>query len=226
MAEDKPIANADMDYKINIHNVVLGTVVESIHCRYAANAVLCADVSCRNPKHFPEIREKGLPKTAMKELSKCLLEFDEHATVEALKAELSSLAQQWERLKQSALEEYNTRATTASDESGEGFEDPDESVELVSRSCSTCKNCPICCYLGLGYKFLFTLSIPQWLEKTFSTLKFVKNHLRTSLTQENLEAFLLMATEKEILLGLDKDDIIDKMAESSELLRRPLVYYR
>lgn len=79
-----------------------------------------------NPKHFPEIREKGLPKTAMKELSKCLLEFDEHATVEALQAELISLAQQWERLKQSALEEYNTRAAAASDESGEGFEDPDE----------------------------------------------------------------------------------------------------
>jgi hypothetical protein len=36
----------------------------------------------------------GHPKTAMKELSKCLLECDEHATVEALQAELISLAQQ------------------------------------------------------------------------------------------------------------------------------------
>ena len=77
LAEDEPIANADMDYKIKIHNVVLDTVVESIHLRYAVDAVLCADVSCMNPKHFPEIREKGLPKTAMKELSKCLLECDE-----------------------------------------------------------------------------------------------------------------------------------------------------
>ena len=48
--------------------------------------------------------------------------------------------------------------------------------------------------------------------------KLVKNHLRTTLTQENLEVFLLMATEKEILMALDKDDVIDKMAESSELL--------
>ncbi|CDQ90049.1 unnamed protein product, partial [Oncorhynchus mykiss] len=129
---------------------------------------------------------------------KCFLEFDEHAT------------------------------------------DPDESVELVSRSCSTCKNCPICCYLllsqynlltdayhiiGLGYKFLLTLSIPQVAcEWTFYTQKFVNNHRRTFLTQENLEVFLLMATEKEILMGFDKDDITDKMAESSELLRRLLVY--
>ncbi len=52
----------------------------------------------------------------------------------------------------------------------------------------------------------------------------MNNRLRTSLSQENLETFLLMATEKEILMELDKDDIIDKMAESSELLRHILVY--
>ncbi|KAL1251688.1 hypothetical protein QQF64_019484 [Cirrhinus molitorella] len=79
--------------------------------------------------------------------------------------------------------------------------------------------------IGLGYKFLLTLSITQVAcERTFSTLKLVKSRLRTSLSQDNLEAFLLMATEKEILMELDKDDIIDKMAESSELLRRLLVY--
>lgn len=202
--------------------MILDTVVESIHRRCAANAVLCADVSCMDPKHFSEI-------------SKCLLTYGERATVEALQAELIILAQHWDRLKQTQLDQYNTRAT--SDESGEGSNDPDENVELVSKSCSTCKNCPICCYLllsqynllmdayhivGLGYKFLLTLSITQVAcERTFSTLKFVKNRLRTSLTQENLEAFLLMATEKEILMGLDKDDIIDK---SSESLHRLLVH--
>lgn len=222
LAEDEPMANADEDYKIKVHNVILDTVVESIHRRYAANAVLCADVSCMDPKHFSEI-------------SKCLLTYGERATVEALQAELIILAQHWDRLKQTPLDQCNTRAT--SDESGEGSNDPDENVELVSKSCSTCKNCPICCYLllsqynlltdayhivGLGYKFLLTLSITQVAcERTFSTLKFVKNRLRTSLTQENLEAFLLMATEKEILMGLDKDDIIDK---SSESLHRLLVH--
>ena len=237
LAEDDLIANADKNYEIKIHNLILDTVVESIHHRYAANAVLCADVSCMDPKRFPEIREKGLPNTAMKELSKCLLKFDDRATVEALQAELTSLAQHWERLKQSLQEEYNTRAATTSDDSGE---DLDESVEFVSTSCSTCKNCLVCCYLllsqynllkdayhiiGLGYKFILTLSVSRVAcERTFSTLKLVKNRLRTSLNQENLEAFMLMATEKEILMALDKDDIIDKMAESSELLRRLLVY--
>lgn len=77
----------------------------------------------------------------------------------------------------------------------------------------------------LGYTFLLTLSITQVAcERTFSTLKLVKNCLRTSLSQEDHEAFLLMAIEKEILMEPDKDDITDKMAGSSELLRRLLVY--
>lgn len=67
------------------------------------------------------------------------------------------------------------------------------------------------------------ISLTLACERTFSTLKLVKNRLRTSLNQENLEAFILMATEKEILMALDKVDIIDKMAESSELQRRLLV---
>lgn len=80
LAEDEPIADADMDYKIHVHNVILDTAVETIHRRYAANAVLCTDVSCMDPKCFLEIREKGLPDTAMRELSRCLLEIDGRAS--------------------------------------------------------------------------------------------------------------------------------------------------
>ncbi|KAJ4945965.1 hypothetical protein JOQ06_023643, partial [Pogonophryne albipinna] len=79
--------------------------------------------------------------------------------------------------------------------------------------------------IGLGYKFLLTLSVTQVAcERTFSTLTFVKNRLRTSMTQDRLEAFLLMSTEKEILMGLDIDNVIDKVAETSELMRRQLTF--
>ncbi|KAL1251715.1 hypothetical protein QQF64_019511 [Cirrhinus molitorella] len=208
LTQDEPMANADTDYKINIHNVILDTVIESFHSRYAENAVLCSDVSCMDPRNFPEIREKGLPGTAMKELSKCLLQFDERASLETLRAELISLAQHWERLKQSLMENYNIRGAACS-------------WFLMKYNLLT----DAYHIIGLGYKFLLTLSITQVAcERTFSTLKLVKSHLRTSLSQDNLEVFLLMATEKENLMELDKDDIIDKMAESSELLRRLLVY--
>ena len=56
-------------------------------------------------------------------------------------------------------------------------------------------------------------------EQSFSTLKFIKNRLRTRLSQDNLEAFMLMATEKEVLMNLDADDVIERVAEKSKLLR-------
>lgn len=41
--------------------------------------------------------------------------------------------------------------------------------------------------------------------------------------EEHLEAFMLMATEKEILMRLDSDDVIDRVAEKSKLLRNLLL---
>lgn len=64
-------------------------------------------------------------------------------------------------------------------------------MEIMNTSCSACKNC-VCCYqrlrwyillteayhvIGLGYKFLFTLSVTQVAcERSFSTLKFTKHY--------------------------------------------------
>ncbi len=61
-------------------------------------------------------------------------------------------------------------------------------------------------------------------ERSFSTLKLVKNRFRTSINQEHLEAFMLMSTEREILVGLDTDNIVDKVAESSKVLRNLLTF--
>ena len=38
------------------------------------------------------------------------------------------------------------------------------------------------------------------------------------MSQDNLEAFM-MATEKEVLMSLDADDMLDRVAEKSKLLR-------
>ena len=78
--------------------------------------------------------------------------------------------------------------------------------------------------LGLAYKFLLTLSLTQVAcERTFSTLKFIKNRLRSNLSASKLEAFMLMATEKDILMALDTDVVIDKVANKSALMRKLLL---
>ncbi|KAJ4938967.1 hypothetical protein JOQ06_028430 [Pogonophryne albipinna] len=68
-----------------------------------------------------------------------------------------------------------------------------------------------------AYEFLLTLSLTQVAcERTFSTLKFIKSRLRSSLSENKLDTFLLMATEKDILMALDSDVVIDRVAEKSD----------
>lgn len=54
-------------------------------------------------------------------------------------------------------------------------------------------------------------------------MKFIKNCLRSTNFQEHLEAFMLMATEKDILMSLDIDTVIDRVAEKSDLLKKLLL---
>uniref|UniRef100_A0A2S2R5R2 HAT C-terminal dimerisation domain-containing protein n=1 Tax=Sipha flava TaxID=143950 RepID=A0A2S2R5R2_9HEMI len=70
--------------------------------------------------------------------------------------------------------------------------------------------------LYLSYKLLITFSISQvGCERSFSKLKYVKNYLRNSITQDHLESFILMNVEKEILTSICPATIIDKVALNS-----------
>lgn len=163
---------------------------------------------------------------------------DNSVTKENLQSELINFANSWDKLKNSAIDEYtiqNVNETTSSDEDDDGV---DEEEDFVTAKCKSCKNCAVCCYkvlikynlyseayktLTLAYKYLLTLPTTQVAcERSFSTLKFIKNRLRNTLSDVNLEAFMLMAVERKVLNGLDSDLIIDKLAENSSLLRREL----
>ena len=69
-----------------------------------------------------------------------------------------------------------------------------------------------------------TLAVTQVeCERSFSTLKFVKSRLRSNITQEHLEALMLMYMEKQLVSDIPVDEIIDLMAYSSFELRRLLL---
>ena len=59
-------------------------------------------------------------------------------------------------------------------------------------------------------------------ERSFSALKRVKTRIRSSMLQGRLEALLLMAVERDILLSLDKVRIIDVFAKTSTELSKAL----
>lgn len=79
--------------------------------------------------------------------------------------------------------------------------------------------------LYLAYKLLLTLSVSQVsCERSFSKLKHVKTSIRSTLSQQNLETLMLMSVEKDILMNLDNNDIINKISTKSDFLKKVLQY--
>ena len=231
--DDESLHDPEKNYEVESHNKIMDNVTEILRNRFSSNKTIYADLSVLDPKKFNEINENGLPDIALHMLSKCLIKFDSRATVENLQLELKNLAKHWDKLKRKPLEAYFTKETA---DTLEG----DEELDIVTKKCTFCKNCSLCCYhilqkynlltdayhiIGLAYKFLLTLSVTQVAcERSFSTLKYIKNRLRSTLSQEHLSAFMLMSTERDILMGLNSDEVIDNVAENSDLLRKLLTY--
>jgi len=77
--------------------------------------------------------------------------------------------------------------------------------------------------LYLAYKYVLTLSCSQVrCETTFSKLKYILNRLRSCLGQSKLETFLLMSVEKDILVGIDNETVINIVSQQSHLMSNSL----
>lgn len=142
--------------------------------------------------------------------------------------------------------ENDSSASEQEDESismdEEDLEDAQKSNEDITRSkkyqnkpCKEekCRECPACCFavlhkyrlysgsyknLYLAYKYILTPSVTQVsCKRSFSTLKYVFNRLRATLTQEHLEAFMMMCCEKEVLYSLKNEDILNYLQLKDKL---------
>ena len=221
-------ANPSKKYETEVYNMVMDSIVNDIERRMEKPSIFFSDMSLLHPRNFAE-----LPSCvgAMEELSRHIKRFDVDATPEQLGRELRSFAEQWPTLRLSIGEEYSGCSGQMSDnESDEEMQCPDSTV--------SCRNCPICCYkvlhdlrlftdsyktVGLAYKLLLTLPVSQVAcERSFSFLKRIKTRLRSTMTQDHLEAFMLMSTEKSVLSKISNEKIIDGVASSSKELHRLL----
>ena len=80
LAKVEQLTAAERDIEMAIHNVIIDTVIQSIHEHIAESGKLCSDFACLDPKNFSDVRDKVLPGSAMQNLSKCLLKFDARAS--------------------------------------------------------------------------------------------------------------------------------------------------
>jgi len=116
-------------------------------------------------------------------------------------------------------------------------------IELLV-SCShnantNAKYCVVCCFdvlvkynlytnaypsLFVAYKLMLTLSVTQvGCERSFSKLKYIKNYLRNTLSQDILESFMLMNVEKDLLNTIDSNDVINKLAARNSTFKNLLL---
>jgi hypothetical protein len=113
-AEDEVISDSIAAHRIQDHNVIFDVIIESMNRRFLASSTLYADFACLDPRNFSDLRNQGLRLSALFELSKRLVKFDERAAVENLRCELTSLALHWDNFNTSALyETENLKAREA-----------------------------------------------------------------------------------------------------------------
>lgn len=249
-ASDEVITDSFRAYECNTHNVILDTAIESIDKRFSKNEYFYADLSFLDPRNFNEVKNnpEKLKAPIMEELSSVLVKFDKNATAENIRSELASFISNWDNLKLTTTDFYETKKSLKIDEENYELDELDQNFtieeneldeDFTIESCASCKDCSLCCYnvllkynlftstyklITLAYKYLLTLSISQVsCERSFSTLKNLKTRLRSQLSQEHLEPLMLMACERDILKSLDASVITDKVADRSELLRKNLI---
>ena len=69
-----------------------------------------------------------------------------------------------------------------------------------------------------GYKILVTLPIGSTkCERTFSKLKFVKNNLRSTMGQKQLNSLMLINVERDLTKVLDYEQVINSFADTKLL---------
>lgn len=240
---DDPIQNAKFRYCVNVYNVIYDQAVNSLKERFSEHGKLFKSMSILEPSGFKDIKNYDHLQISkhLIYLVDILKKFDEDITVGTLADELFVFAGKWPRIKHINNinnQDANEREVNINIES-DSEEDEDLIKKIEIKNKIACQDCIVCCYnvlktynlhtmayssLFMAYKFILTLSCTQVkCETTFSKLKYVLNRLRNTLSQEKL-TFLLMNVEKDILLNIKNDDIINLITKKSDELKNILLY--
>lgn len=188
-------------YRFEVFNVTIDTVIQCLKSRFLNHKELYMDFQCLHSSEFSNLRE--IPNSALEAICSKVKPFFPDINQHQLKQELENFACKWPELSKTLGNDCNK----------------DEDCNFKNMACKTCKNCILCCYnvlykynlyaeaysqLSRVYKYIFTLSISQVsCERSFSKLKFILNRLRNNLNQNNIEAFMLMALERDILVQIE-----------------------
>lgn len=194
---------------------------------------LFADFSYLDPNNFKV--NMPLPTTALSSIYDKIVHFIPEITYDTLRDEFTDFMSKWSEFKKTIFCENYDYTEYNSDNEYDGNDE-----EKCPHTAAGNKYCVVCIFNVLVkynlytnaypslyncYKLLLTLSVTQVsCERSFSKLKYIKTYLRSTLSQDLLEILMLMSIEKELLVRIDSDEIIDEVACKSKLLTKLLLY--
>ncbi|XP_065210573.1 uncharacterized protein LOC135838749 [Planococcus citri] len=188
-------------FEVNVYNTTFNTAINSITERFLPNKQLYGDLECFDPKRFEQIAKEGLPEGALKRICELVPSLDE----EKLKEELQSFVKLYPKISSSSWSDIYKKVNESDSDSTDIDEDDTENCTIAFEN------------LYVAYKYLLTLPMTQVMcERVFSKLKLIKTKTRNTLSNETLETLLLMYVEREILLQVDSEEVIEKLCLRSD----------
>ncbi|CAI6377107.1 unnamed protein product [Macrosiphum euphorbiae] len=206
---------------------ILDTVKMSINERFVPNKELLMDIAWLDPSKYKEIVNlslEQLPSNSLNKLSK-LAGVDR----KTLFVELKQFAEQYSSFS------ATTRSVNCEHNVRETIDTEDDVAAIKQPKCGDClpkvyqilyeitSKSDLFNTLYLTMKYVLVLPCTQVsCERAFSKLKILKTKLRSSIRQEHLEPLMSLFVEEDLIQFIQKDEIIDQLASSSQELKRLL----
>ncbi|KAL4141852.1 hypothetical protein QTP88_004408 [Uroleucon formosanum] len=102
---DTPYDCFKKKYEINVYNITLDTVIESLENRFSKHKEMYIDFEWLHPTNFKLIN--NLPENAMNKIAELLTDFSPNIDKKILQEQLIDFAGKWDSLSKTLLEEYN-----------------------------------------------------------------------------------------------------------------------
>lgn len=127
--DEKAVFSAEDNFRVQVFNVVVDQINQSMATRFSDQKRLYQDLSCFDARRFPELKN-GVPENALEKICALIPTIDK----EKLKEELESFIDQWlnisSTLKDSYLEQEEKDSQTGSED-----ESAQTSICEVKKSC-------------------------------------------------------------------------------------------
>lgn len=238
--DEKVLSSPEDEFRVHVFNCIVDTVIQTMENRFVKHKNLYLDIALFDSQKFNQNKPDELPTNALEKICELIPSLDKGK----LKEEIISFVNVWPSIcRKSMDEDYKTDAFKETECDQDLEENLDEDKEDIGFTpCSAKNQCNTCIKCALGviveynmyslsytelykvYKYLLTIPLTQVsCERVFSKLKLIKTRLRASMTNETLEAFVLMHAERDILNTIEPDFVISKLCESSSEMRRLLI---